>query len=379
MLLFTVDFAGRRRTARTVGRLLLGFVPMLLLAGCHSEADSAAKGGLGGKGGPPRGPAVVDVRVVHPTAVADTIEAAGTVLAVDQVELHPEATGRLTALAVAEGQRVAAGTVVARVNDADLQAQLAKTQANLEVARKSVGRLEKLLAMQGVNQADYDLAVAQVRSGEADADYTRALLAKTVVRTPFAGVLGLRQVSPGAYVTPATVIATLQRADRVKVDFTLPEPYADRAPTNSRVVVVAGGSAGGASGDGASRRYVATVVAREPQVSATTRNLTVRALLPVGATLSPGSFVRVRLGASGAGATRTGVWLPTSALLPGDRADQVIVVRGGKALPVDVQTGPRTADRIAILSGLSAGDTVVVSGVLFAQAGKPVKVRKVSR
>lgn len=362
-------------------RLLFGLLIGGALAGCHSKAEPGGKGevgkgagGPGGKGGPARGPAVVDVRVVRPSAVADTIEAAGTVLALDQVELHPETTGRLTSLAVAEGQRVAAGTVVARVNDADLQAQLAKTQANLAVARKSVGRLEKLLAMQGVNQADYDLALAQVQSGEADAAYTRAMLTKTLVRAPFAGTLGLRQVSPGAYVTPATVIATLQRDDRLKVDFTLPEPYADRAPTGSKVVVTTGGAEAG----GAGHRYSATVAAREPQVNATTRNLTVRALLPAGAKLSPGAFVRVRLGAGGAGAARTGVWLPTSALLPGDRADQVIVVRAGKATPTDVQTGPRTADRIAILSGLQAGDTVVVSGVLFAQPGKPVKVRRLT-
>ena len=364
----------RRRPAAGswLGSLLTG----LLLAGCHSKegAGDGKAGGPGGKGGPPRGPAVVDVRVVRPQPVADTVEAAGTVGSVDQVELHPEATGRLVALTVAEGRRVAAGTVIARVNDADLRAQLARTQVNLGVARKAVERLSKLLTVQGVNQADYDVALGQVQSLEADATYTRALLDRTVVRAPFGGVLGLRQVSEGAYVTPATVIATLQRADRVQVDFTLPEPYADRAAVGSRVVVTSSGTEAG----GAPRRFPATVTARESAANAATRNLTVRAALPPGAALAPGSFVRVRLGA-GKGQTRTGVWLPTSALLPGDRADQVITVKGGKAAPVDVQTGPRTADRIAILSGLSAGDTVVVSGVLFAQPGKPVKVRKVMK
>ena len=302
-------------------------------------------------------------------AVTDTIEAAGSVLSLDQVELHPEVSGRLVALAVPEGRQIRQGTVIARVNDADLRAQLAKIQANLEVARKSVARLQPLLALQGVNQADYDLAVAQVSSGEADAAYTRALIEKTVVRAPFTGVVGLRQVAPGAYVTPTTVIATLQRADRLKVDFTLPESYADRATVGSAVVVTA-------RTDGPTpRRWRATVAAREPRVDASTRNLTARALLPPGAALAPGTFVRVLLGAPGA--TRTGAWLPTSALLPGDRADQVMVVRSGKATPVDVQTGARTADRIAVLHGLQTGDTVVVSGVLFTQPGKPVRVRRV--
>ncbi len=343
----------------------------LTISGCHSKADDGKAGAGGGKGGPPRGPAIVDVRVVRLTAVADTVEAAGSILALDQVELHPEATGRLVALTVAEGQRVKAGTVIARVNDADLRAQFARTQANLSVAQKAVARLEKLLAVQGVNQADYDVAVGQVQSLEADATYTRALLDRTVVRAPFAGTLGLRQVSEGAYVTPATVIATLQRADRVKVDFTLPEPYADRAPVGSLVVVT--------SGTGGEQRFTATVTAREPEANATTRNLTVRAELPPGTPLAAGTFVRVRLGAGAGAAARTGVLLPTSALLPGDRADQVITVKNGKATPVEVQTGTRTEDRITILSGLAAGDTVVVNGVLFAQPGKAVKVRNISR
>ena len=342
-----------------------------LLAACGGKSEpgkpGAGGGAGGGKGGPPRGPAVVDVRVVRPTTIADTVEAAGTVLAIDQVELHPEATGRLVALNVTEGKRVAKGAIIARVNDADLRAQLAKTQATLALARQSVARLEKLLAVQGVNQADYDVAVAQVRSAEADADYTRALIERTVVRAPFAGVIGLRQVSDGAYGTPTTVIATLQRDDRRKVDFALPEPHADRAPVGTRVQVLAGGAE--------AQRITATVAAREAEVNATTRNLTARALLPPGTRLAPGTFVRVRLGA--VGTRQSGVLLPTSALIPGDRADQVIVVRGGKATPVEVQTGARTATQIPILSGLAAGDTVVVSGVLFAQPGKPVKVRRV--
>ena len=181
MLELLVGQAVRRgrspRGARRVGILLTG----LLLAGCHAK-EGGAKGSGGGKGGPPRGPAIVDVRVVRLQPIADTVEATGTVLPLDQVDLHPEATGRLIALTVQEGEAVAAGTVVARVNDADLRAQLAKIEANQAVARKSVERLEKLLAIQGVNQADYDLAVAQVQSGEADADYTRALLDRTVVR-----------------------------------------------------------------------------------------------------------------------------------------------------------------------------------------------------
>ena len=339
--------------------LTLLAVSFLLLAGCHSKADKAAA-----KGGDKKnaGPALVDVLVARPTTSGDSVVANGAVVASDYVELHPEVSGRLTALNVAEGRRVRKGTIIARINDADLQAQLAKTNALLRVSNLSQQRLQKLLAMQGVNQADYDLAVSQVQSNRADADYTRALLAKTIIRAPFSGVLGLRQVSPGAYVTPATIITTVRADEKLKVDFTLPEANAALVQPGSRVTVRLG-----------RQRYPATVQALESQVNQTTRNLTVRALLPAGVPATPGTFARISVSA---GAARRSVQLPTSAIVPGDQADQVVLVKGGKAKMQNVQTGDRQNDSIAIVSGLTPGDSVVVSGVLFTQPGKAVKVRK---
>ncbi len=342
--------------------LLLASTALALLAGCHAKPDEA-KGAKGGK--KDNGPALVDVLVARPTAVTDSTEANGAVVANDYVELHPEVNGRLTFLNVQEGHRVGKGTVIARINDADLQANLQKTRALLQVSRLSQERLEKLLKVQGVNQADYDLAVSQVRSNEADAAYTQAMLAKTVIRAPFAGVLGLRQVSPGAYVTPATIIATLQADTKLKVDFTLPEANGAVVRTGTVVTVQLAGNP--------PRRYPATVIAQESQINQTTRNLTVRAQLPAGVQASPGAFAKVSVST---GAARRSVLLPTNALMPGDQSDQVVLVQHGKAVMRDVRTGDRQQDHIAIVSGLVAGDSVVTNGVLFTQPGKPVKVRK---
>ena len=345
--------------------LVLVGATLALLAGCHTKPDDA-KGGKGGK--KDNGPALVDVLVARPSAVTDSLEANGAVVANDYVELHPEVNGRLTFLQVNEGQRIGKGTVIARINDADLQAQLQKTRALLQVSRLSQDRLQKLLAVQGVNQADYDLAVSQVRSNEADAAYTQAMLAKTIIRAPFAGVLGLRQVSPGAYVTPATIIATLQADTKLKVDFTLPEASGGIVRPGTVVTVRLSGNP--------PRRYAATVQALESQVNQTTRNLTVRALLPAGAQVSPGTFAKVSVST---GAARRSVLLPTNAIMPGDKSDQVVLVKNGKAVMQNVTTGDRQNDQIAVVSGLAAGDSVVTNGVLFTQPGKAVKVRKAKK
>lgn len=332
-----------------------------LFSACHSKPDEAKDGKDAKKN---NGPALVDVLVARPSAVSDSVEANGTVVANDFVELHPEVSGRLTALNVREGQRVSKGTLIARINDADLRAQLQKTNAVLQVSTLSVNRLQQLLKVQGVNQADYDLAVSQVKSSQADAAYTQALLAKTIIRAPFTGVLGLRQVSPGAYVTPATIIATLQADNKLKVDFTLPEVNNALVKPGSVVTVSFGGNP--------PRRYQATVQAVESQINQTTRNLTVRALLPAGVQVSPGTFARVQVST---GAARRSVLLPTNAIVPGDQSDQVVLVKHGKAVMQNVRTGDRQNDKIAVVSGLVAGDSVVTNGVLFTQPGKPVKVR----
>jgi membrane fusion protein (multidrug efflux system) len=346
----------------TSASLTSAFAALALLAACHSKPDEKEKGGKDAKKN--NGPALVDILVARPSSVSDSVEANGTVVANDYVELHPEVSGRLIALNVQEGRRVSRGTVIARINDADLRAQLQKTSALLQVARLSVNRLQQLLKVQGVNQADYDLAVSQVKSNEADAAYTQALLAKTIIRAPFTGVLGLRQVSPGAYVTPTTIIATLQADTKLKVDFTLPENYGALAQPGSKVQVTFAGNP--------PRRYQATVQAQESQINQTTRNLTVRALLPPGVQVSPGTFARVQVST---GAAKRSVLVPTNAIMPGDKSDQVVVVKHGKAVMTDIKTGDRQNDKIAVVSGLSAGDSVVTNGVLFTQPGKPVKVR----
>lgn len=214
-------------------------------------------------------PPTVDVIVVNSQSIANTIEANGSIVAGEFVEIRPEISGRLTYLNIAEGSRVAKGSVVAKINDADLRAQLQKIKVQLNLAETTVERYKKLLDIQGINQADYDIALNQTNSLRADIAILQAEMAKTIVRAPFSGVVGLRQVSNGAYVTPQTILATLQQIGNVRVDFTLPEANAN--------VIKRGGSVVIELADGDRRR--ATIMAIEPQVNTTTRNVLVRARL----------------------------------------------------------------------------------------------------
>jgi membrane fusion protein, multidrug efflux system len=203
-----------------VNQLATGIIFSSLLISCGNKKDDKTANVK--KQDPP---AVVDVLITSQKTITNNVEVNGMVVANEYVELHPEANGRLTYLNVPEGNFIKQGTVIAKVYDADLQAQLNKSKVQLELAQKTEERLRKLLAVNGVNQSDYDNALNAVNGYKADIQYTQSLIDKTVLKAPFNGELGLRQVSPGAFVTTATVIATLQQVDKVKIDFTVPEQY----------------------------------------------------------------------------------------------------------------------------------------------------------
>ncbi len=307
----------------------------------------------------------VDVIIASPQTISNSVEANGNVVANEYVELHPEVSGRLVYLNVPEGTKVQQGTVIARINDADLQAQLSKTKVALDLAQKTEERLRKLLAVNGVNQADYDIALNAVNGYKADLVYTQSLIDKTVLKAPFTGVIGLRQVSLGAYLSPTIVIATMQQLDKIRVDFTLPEEYSSMIKKGNMVDVQIDAAS--------SKTGKAVVIATEPQVNTATRNLKVRALLKDGK-VNPGAYVKVYIAAN---KNQKSILIPTNSIIPDDKNKQVVLVKGGKAAFVNVETGARQANNIEVVKGIKEGDSVVVSGLLFARPKSQLKVRKV--
>jgi membrane fusion protein, multidrug efflux system len=312
-------------------------------------------------------PVLVDVLIAEKQPISNIIEANGTVIPGEYVELRPEISGRLTYLNLPEGKNIAQGAVIARVNDADLRAQYQKSKVQLDLAQKTVERYKQLLDINGLNQADYDAALNQVNSLKADMAYTQALIDKTVIRAPFSGVVGLRQVSPGAFVTQSTVIATLQQTQQVKIDFTLPDMYSDAIKVGASVDLQT---------DAATKaKSKAVIVATEPGANTETRNLKVRALMQ-GGKVNPGAFVKVFVDA---GKQRSSIKIPANCIIPDDKNNQVILVKDGLAKFVNITTGIREANSVEVLGGINPGDSVIVTGVLFARPKSKVKVRSVKK
>lgn len=339
-------------------RLYIVPLSFLFLTACKSKKEAPKQ-----NNGPQT--VAVDILIATPQVISNAVEANGTVVANEYVELHPEVSGRLTFLNVPEGTLIKQGTVVARINDADLQAQLNKTRVALELATKTEERLRKLIAINGVNQADYDVALNAVNGYKADMAYTQSLIDKTVVKAPFSGIVGLRQVSPGAYLSTASIIATVQQVDKIKIDFTLPEEYSKMIKKGNKVDVQID----------AREKTIrkAVIIATEPQVNMATRNLKVRAVLQ-DTKVNPGAYVKVLIAAN---QDKKSILVPTNSIIPDDKNKQLVVVKNGKAAFVNVETGSRQASTIEVTKGLKEGDSVVVTGLLFARPKSQLKIKAV--
>ena len=338
------------------------FLPFLLscifLNSCSNKKSETQK-----QGPPP--PVIVDVIIAGMQPINNSIVVNGFVLAHENIDLHPEASGRLTYLNIPDGAEVKAGAVLAKINDAELQAQLSKSKIQLLLAQKNEDRLKKLLAINGVNQADYDIALNSVNNIKADIDLTNAQIEKTIVKAPFTGILGLRMLSPGAFVTNQSVLATLQQINMLKVDFAIPQMYEKIIAKGKEVVVTADNN----------EKFTAKITASESQVNTSTGNLKVRAILQ-NVKLRPGSFVKVEIEV---GENTQSIIVPTNAIIPDATSKKIILVKEGKGNIVKVETGIRSSYGVEIISGVSVGDSVVVSGVLFVKPKSMVTVRSVKK
>ena len=308
----------------------------------------------------------VDGYVVKPQPFQENIEVPGSIVAFEVAEIHPEVSGRIVQLNVAEGKYVGRGTLLAKLYDGDLRAQLNKLQIQLSLAQKTEERQAQLLKIQGISQQDYDISLLQVNSLRADIGILQTSIQKTEIRAPFSGKLGLKNISIGAYVSPASVIAVINQTDKLKLDFTIPEKYIDQITTGQQVTFTF---------EGSKKQLAARVIATESNITETTRSLTVRAqVVGTDPAILPGSFAKVQLSFD---PDPNAILIPTQAVLPQARGKKVIVYKSGTAIFADVTTGVRDSSRVQILDGLKAGDTVVVTGLLSVRPEGKIQIGKI--
>ena len=330
--------------------------------GCKNEQDKIKPGDT-----PKARPvARVNALVVTTTALSDNTEMPGTLIANESTEIHPEISGRLTFLNVAEGRKVAKGAVLAKIYDGDLQAQLQKLNVQLKTARQTAKRYEELVKIDGVSRQEYDLQVLNINTILADMNIIRSNLQRTVVRAPFSGTLGLKNISPGSYVTPASIIATIRQDNQLKLDFTLPERYAVKVKNGQLLDFTTNES---------DKTYTAKVIASEMSIDEVDRSMRIRAqVIKGGNELLPGAFVKVQTKFD---PDPEAIMIPSDAVIPQAAGKQVAVYRNGTVDFTDVETGMRDTSNVQVLKGLKVGDTVIVTGIMSLKPNAKVEIGKI--
>lgn len=319
-----------------------------------------------GKGGKRNGPVAVSVMIVKDTVLDNYIDITGTIDANERVDLISETAGNITGIYFNEGQKVSKGQLLVKVNNLDQIAAQKQLQFQVALAKQNEGRNKLLLQKEAISQQEYDTSLSGLNTLLAQADVLKAQLARTEIRAPFSGTIGLRNVSPGGYLSPNTAIATLVNIDPAKLTFSVPEKYLSLISKGTKVSFTVTSSL---------EQFNAVVYAIEPSIDVSSRTITVRAKAanPKG-TLTAGSFAKINLQLDRVNKT---IMVPTQCIVPDLKSSKVYLYQNGVAVAKDVKTDLRTDARVQVVEGLKAGDSLVVSGIIQMRPNVPLKITKV--
>lgn len=315
-------------------------------------------------GGPAGAPAVpVEVAKVVATELLAEATAVGSLRSNESVVLRPEIAGRIAAINFRDGVAVARGTRLVALDAATQTAEFEQAKANLDLARANHQRSEDLFARKFISQQAVDNARAALKVQEAALSLAQARLDKTRILAPFAGIVGIRNVSVGDYVKEGQELVNLEDIATLKIDFRLPESYLTQLRVGQQVEVSTDALPG--------QVFRAVLEAINPLVDAAGRAISLRARLPNDeARLRPGMFVRVRLLFGRRGNV---LLIPEQAVVPDRTAPYVYRVLADKAQRTPIQTGLRREAQVEVVAGLQAGDEVVTAGHLRLRDGAAVR------
>lgn len=353
--------------------LALG-LPLMALTGCGEKAAAPAAGGPGGRAANARAPQVVEVTAIQRRDLAETLNLVGTLAANESAEVRPEIGGIVRQIFFEEGRAVKQGEVMLQIDDAELRAQLAQVEARFELARLNVERSSNLSETRTIPQSEFDRARSEFAAAQAELSLLELRLEKTQIKAPFDGLAGSRTISPGDFVTPTTVITTVNDLSALKISFQVPERFLVKVRPGSDVsATVRSETRDTQEVIGGKVYFVSSTIERA------SRAFEVKALLAnPSAALRPGMFANVTLVLEVREQVLT---VPEGAILADGRGVQIITVGRKDGQPVaefvPVRTGLRVRGMVEVspVRGEIAPDTEVVAsgvGALILFPGAPL-------
>lgn len=302
--------------------------------------------------------------IIQHQVFANELSVTGTLEANEQVEIRSQLSGVVTELYFEEGSQVKEGQKLLKLDDAELRAQHSQAKTRQQLSEQNARRAALLLKQESISQEEFEIAQADFQALKAQTNLIEAQLAKTIVKAPFSGKIGLRSISKGAYITPATLVANLVNTNPIKLSFFVPEKYYSKIKPNTELKFTIAGS---------QKAYTAKIYAMEPGVDANTRTIRIKAKVDNSrGELIPGTFAGVELPVD---KVDNAILAPTQAVIPVQNGKKVYISKGGKATEVLIQTTARTDTDVLVSSGLQVGDTLLTSGIMSLKPGTPVEVK----
>jgi membrane fusion protein (multidrug efflux system) len=299
--------------------------------------------------------------VLSPTTISDEFFVSGSIIPDEEVDLSFETSGKIIDIFFKEGTRVSKGDLLAKINDAPLQAELKKLKAQLKLYTDRMYRQNALLEKEAVGQEAFQEAETNLATLQAEIDKVEANIEQTELRAPFDGIIGLRQVSQGTYASPTTTIARLTKTNPLKIDFAVPERYAGTLKSGTQLSFTV---------EGDLDEKKAKIYALDSHVNSDTRTFSVRALYDNSdGKLYPGRYVSIALTTQTFEETLA---VPSQAIISEMGIDKVFLYKSGKAVPVEIKKGVRTESLVQVLEGITPGDTVITTGTMQLRTGQKV-------
>ena len=316
------------------------------------------------KKGDKKPPLTVTAIVVSSKDFSNAISLSGSIEANENVEIRSEVSGIVEKISFSEGTNISKGQVLLKVNDIELRAQLSQAFTKQKLASENERRAKLLLQKEAISQEEYDIASAEFRSLKAQTQLIQAQIAKTTIRAPFSGKIGLRNISPGTYVTPTTIITKLVSSSQVKISFSIPEKYASEIENNASILFTIPNNP---------QKFSAKIYAIEPEIETATRTLKIRAIADnSNGKLLPGTFATIELSLKN---IKDAIVIPTEAVVPIQNGKVVYIANNGKAKEVKIETLARTSKDVVVTSGIKSGDTLLTSGVMSLKDEADIKVK----
>ncbi len=307
----------------------------------------------------------VEAMEVKPNRLENRVETTGSIRPNEEVQLRSEVAGRVARILFSEGEQVKKGQLLVTIDNEEIKAQMERTNVQLQQALRNEKRQQQLLQAEGISEEVYEQSQLQVAQLKAEKAELQARLNNTTIRAPFNGTIGLRSISEGGYVSPGDNIANLVQTDPIKIDFSVPEVYASQLNENTTIEFTVNGIADTMS---------ATVYAIEPRINTTSRSLAVRARASnENRNLLPGAFAEIKVNL---GSRKDALLVPTSAVNTEINGKSIFIYNRGRAYRKEITTGIRTAADLEVLNGLSAGDTVILTGLLGLKDSAEVNISK---